>query len=86
MVDAAHHQQPDQAVPIPDDAQFLRVAGEVRESGGLIAPVPIHAAQPGDVVVLSDQRVGTYLGAARCSWSVSQGRPASRAFRVLTCR
>lgn len=52
----------DQAVPVPVDAQLFRVADAVCAEHDLIAPVPIYAAQSGDVVVHDGSKVGTYLG------------------------
>lgn len=54
--------QSDQVVPVPVDAQFFRVADAVRTDHDLIAPVPIYAAQAGDVVVHAGSKVGIYLG------------------------
>ncbi|OHU47274.1 hypothetical protein BKG82_26850 [Mycobacteroides chelonae] len=62
MADAVQRQQPEQGVPIPDDAQFLRIEDTVV---GLIAPVPICDARPGDVVVHAESKVGIYLGAGK---------------------
>ncbi|QFS94621.1 hypothetical protein FIV07_28000 (plasmid) [Mycobacterium sp. THAF192] len=57
--------QPDHVVSIPDGAQFFRVADEAGSGSDLIEPVAAYAAKHGDVVVLSGERVGTYLGGGR---------------------
>lgn len=57
--------QPDQVVLVSAGAQFFRVADEVGDGDGLIAPVAPSAARPGDVVVLPDRRTGKYLGEGR---------------------
>ncbi|GAB4987768.1 hypothetical protein MAHJHV61_32930 [Mycobacterium avium subsp. hominissuis] len=54
---------PERVVHVPADAQFFRVADAVCDDGeDLIAPVPIFAAQRGDVVVHGGLKVGIYLG------------------------
>lgn len=67
MADAAEQQQgaSDQVVPVPDDAQFFLVADAAHATNALIAPLSIHAAQPGDVVVHAGSKAGTYLGSGR---------------------
>lgn len=49
-------------VPIPGDAEFLRVTDGIRGGDDPIVPVAASAARPGDIVLLSDRRIGIYQG------------------------
>lgn len=51
--------------PVPDHAQCIRIADDARDPDDLIVPVAMYAAQPGDIVLLRDKKIGGYRGAGK---------------------